>query len=48
MIIIIIIIPVPYGTVGTAQIFKAWNTFPAFSFDLGADLTRLKHSVFNK
>ena len=38
------IIPAPCWTAGTAQTL-AWNTFPAFSLDLRAGLTRIKYSV---
>ena len=39
------IIPAPCWTAGTAQTLIAWNTFPAFSLDLRAGLTRIKYSV---
>ena len=34
-----------YRTVGRANILIAWNTFPAFSFDMRAYLTNLKYLV---
>ena len=38
------IIPALCQTAETGQILIAWNTFPAFSFNLRADLTYLNHS----